>query len=152
MKSVFNFCLSAIIQKVSNNKSLLKPLWVQVPCTKAHQQGTTCKYAGLNLTTTAPCYCKMLLYCTKWICQDDLLRVSALTLSPGLRICSFLVPSLFRRVYASFTLRLHSFPNRQKVEWGGGYMSYHCQKNLTSQSTNIFLLSRWTLEFLTRTP
>lgn len=45
-----------------------------------------------------------------------------LTLSPGLRICSFLVPSLFRRVYASFTLRLHSFPAGQKVvQEGGGY-------------------------------
>lgn len=44
----------------------------------------------------------------------------SLTRSPGLRICSFLVPSLFRRVYASFTLRLHSFPDRQKVKRGGG--------------------------------
>lgn len=58
------------------------------------------------------------------------LCVRCLTLSPGLRICSFLLPSLLRSVYASFTLRLHSFPKTQT-------------KILSLQSSRVFWNTTW---------
>ena len=64
-------------------------------------------------------------YCQPWLhfyCSQVHMSIKSayyasliLTRSPGLSTGSFLVPNLFKRVYASLRLRLHSFPADDKT-------------------------------------
>lgn len=76
---------------------------VTVGVDQRHLTRTTDDYWESCLNFTCPQLDKSIINCAVF-------PSPMLTRSPGLSTGSFLVPSLFKRVYASLRLRLHSFP------------------------------------------